>query len=328
MQLNILIFHPVKLPVTHYGGTERALMWLAESLIKFGHKVSVFAAPGSFLPDPIRCLTDEESLKKIIHEFDLIHSFTKVSSEFEDLARGRILFTIHGNGQRGERFHRNTVFVSRNHAERHGARAFVYNGLNPDELGFSDRPRQNRFLFLSKTSLRTKNLQGAIKLAAKYGQNLWIAGGDRPYSTRARVVLKKLLGSDWKWFGSVDQKQKAEFLIQGKAMVFPLLWNEPFGLVMVESLASGTPVIANPYGSVPEVLAFAPECVLHSDQEWQAAMTGEIPLPSAKRCRDWALSEFHQDRMTENYLKLYEEVAAGRFLNETEPVTRILAEEI
>jgi glycosyltransferase involved in cell wall biosynthesis len=303
-------------------------MWLAESLVKFGHQVTIFAAPGSSLPEPIRCLTDEEALKKIIHEFDLIHSFTKVSAEWEERAQGRILFTIQGNGQRGERFHRNTVFVSRNHAERHGAQAFVYNGLNPDELSFNESQRENRFLFLSKTSLRTKNLLGAMDLAAKYGQNLWIAGGDRPYSARARVAVKRLLGSDWKWLGSVDQKQKAEFLIQGKAMVFPLLWNEPFGIVMPEALASGTPVFANPYGSVPEVLAFAPECVLNSSQEWKAAMTGEISLPSAKRCREWALSEFHQDRMTENYLKIYEEVAAGRFLNPSEPVTRILAEEI
>jgi len=326
--LKILIYHPVRLPVSHYGGTERALMWLAESLVKAGHHVAIHAAPGSTLPDPMECIVDEGQLKKRIHEFDLVHSFSKLPSEWEERTQGRILFTIQGNGQAGERFHPNTVFVSRNHAERHGSSVFVYNGLNPDELRYSDSKRPDRFLFLSKTSLKTKNLRGAMELASRFRQNLWIAGGERPVSARVRVALKRLAGADWKWFGSVDQKQKADFLIEGKAMVFPLLWNEPFGIVMPEALASGTPVLANPHGSVPEVLAFAPECVLHSDEEWKNALTGGIKLPSPGRCRDWALSEFHQDVMTRNYLALYEKVASGQRLSGVEPVTRVLAEEI
>ena len=326
--MKILIYHPVRLPVSRYGGTERVLLWLARTLAKSGHRVSVFAAPGSSLPDPLECITEPQELKRKLHEFDLVHSFTKLPSVWEGATRGRILFTIHGNGQAGERFHRNTVFLSRNHAERHGSSVYVYNGIDPDELEFQDSPRPERYLFLSKTSLRTKNLRGAMDLASRHGQDLWIAGGERPFSARIRVALKRLAGADWKWLGSVDQKQKAGFLIDGKALIFPLLWNEPFGLVMVEALASGTPVLANPYGAVPEVLAFAPECVLHDEAEWKNAMTGGLALPPARRCRDWVLSEFHQEVMARNYLKLYEKVASGQRLSETEPVTRVLAGEI
>jgi glycosyltransferase involved in cell wall biosynthesis len=326
--MKLLIFHPVKLPVLQYGGTERVVMWLAQTLLRMGHHVSVFAAPGSTMPAGIDCIVDPGILLKKAKDFDVIHGFSRISPELEAEAMGKILVTVQGNGQVGETFHRNTVFVSRNHAKRHGADAFVYNGLDPDELKYSAGPRPNRFLFLSKTSWRVKNLKGAARYAAQTKQNLWIAGGDRPYSQRIKVATQKIMGRDWNWVGSVNQEQKANFLIEGKAMLFPLLWNEPFGIVMTESLVSGTPVFAHPYGSVPEVLEFAPECLLKSDEDWRAALRGQIRLPDAKTCRDWVLSKFDQVNMANHYLKLYEDVASGKFLNAREPKTLIGAEDI
>ena len=326
--MKILIYHPVLLPVVRYGGTERALLWLAKTLHRMGHRVAVFAAPGSSMPEGIDCITDPAALLKRAPEFDVIHGFTKFDPKIEEAANGKVLFTIQGNGQKGEKFHRNTIFVSRNHAERHGATEYVYNGLDPDELSFKEGPRPDRFLFLSKTSWRVKNLKGAVRYARKFKQNLWIAGGDSPLGLKAYAGAKGFLGADWKWVGSVDQQEKASFLVEGKAMLFPLLWNEPFGIVMTEALVSGTPVLAHPFGSVPEILEFAPQCLLRSDEEWKAAMTGEIRLPSARECRDWVLSKFDQVNMTKKYIEYYERVAAGKFLNAQEPVTRITAEEI
>jgi glycosyltransferase involved in cell wall biosynthesis len=327
-KVKILIYHPVRLPVSHYGGTERVVMWLARNLARQGNEVTLFAAPGSSLPEPLRCLTDPEALSSRINEFDVVHSFTKLPPEWDERTRGRILFTIQGNGQKGERFHRNTVFVSRNHAERHGAKAFVYNGLDPDELLYDAGRRPDRYLFLSKTSLKTKNLRGAARICAQNGRNLWIAGGERPFGLRMETLLRRMIGQDWRWVGSVDQRQKADFLIQGKAMIFPLLWNEPFGLVVTESLVSGTPVLAHPHGSLPELLEFAPQCLLRTDEDWARALSMDFPLPSPEVCRDWALSRFDHNRMTWSYLKLYERVIAGEALNDAEPETRILAEEI
>ena len=151
-RMKILIFHPVLLPVSHYGGSERVLMWLAKTLAQMGHSVTVFAAHGSIMPTGIECITDLEVLTSKIKEFDLLHGFSRIDPRLEELASGKVLFTVQGNGQAGERFHKNTVFVSRDHAKRHGSEIFVYNGLDPSELSFSDRPRPNRFLFLSKTS--------------------------------------------------------------------------------------------------------------------------------------------------------------------------------
>ena len=314
--MKILIFHPVKLPVLQYGGSERVLMWLAKTLTKLGHEVSVFAAPGSSMPPGIGCMTDPTDLKNQAKNFDVIHGFSRIDPEIESLARGKVLVTIQGNGKPGEVFHRNTVFVSRDHAKRHGTQVFVYNGLDPDELLYSESKRPNRFLFLSKTSWKVKNLKGAMQFASHYHQNLWIAGGERPYFLRAKCKLKRLFGSDDKWVGLVDQKQKARFLIEGKAMLFPLLWNEPFGLVITESLVSGTPVFAHPYGSVPELLEFAPQCLMKSEDDWKNALTGKIQMPNPKQCRDWVLAHFDQVSMTKNYLKLYEKIANGRNLSD------------
>ena len=325
--MRILFYHPVRLPVLHYGGTERVAMWLVTSLHRMGHLVTVFAAPGSVMPEGIECITDPEVLARRAGEFDLLHGFSKPSDELTRLVKGNILVTIHGNGQRGEKFHRNTVFLSQNHAKRHGATCFVYNGLDADELLYSDSPRPDRYLFLSKTSWKVKNLAGAVSMVSRAHQNLWIAGGDRPYLTRARVALKKGLGQDWSWVGSVNQEQKAKFLLEGKAMVFPLLWNEPFGLVITESLVSGTPVLANAYGSVPELLEFAPQCLMKSEADWAKALKGDLALPSAKQCRDWVLSKFEMKIMTKNYLSLYEKVLNGQFLNEVEPETKVAANE-
>jgi len=326
--MKILIYHPVQLPVIQYGGTERVVMWLAKTLARLGHEVSVAAAPGSSMPEGIGCLTDPQEWTRRAGEFDVLHGFTKPGPELYEAFREKVLVTIQGNGQLGEKFHRNTVFVSRNHAERHGATEFVYNGLDPDELSFNDRPRANRYLFLSKTSWRVKNLKGAVRYARKFRQNLWIAGGDRPYSLRATTAIRRGFGRDWKWVGSVDQAQKARFLLEGKAFLFPLLWNEPFGIVMTESLVSGTPVFAHPYGSVPEVLEFAPQCLMRSEDDWKRALTGQIAIPSAKECRDWVLAHFDQVAMTKKYLSLYERVAQGQALHATEPVTKITAEQI
>jgi glycosyltransferase involved in cell wall biosynthesis len=326
--MKIVIFHPVILPVLHYGGTERVVMWLVQTLHKMGHKTAVFAAHGSKMPDGIECITDRAELLRRAPEFDVLHGFSRPDDEIIQAFRGKFLVTVEGNGQLGEKFHPNTVFVSRNHAERHGAEVFVYNGLDLSELKLSTVTRPNRFLFLSKTSWSVKNLKGAVRLLSRYRQNFWIAGGDRPYWIRLFCFLKKIFGADWAWVGSVDQKKKAEFLVNGKAMVFPILWNEPFGIVITESLSCGTPVLAHPHGSVAELLEFAPQCLMRNEQDWSEALTGKRSFPTAEECRSWVEKHFTQEKMAENYLKLYEKVNSGLALHLYEPQTRVAAEDI
>jgi glycosyltransferase involved in cell wall biosynthesis len=325
--MRILIYHPVRLPVQYYGGTERVMFWLAKGLKKLGHQVGFVAAPGSQAPDGITCLTDPMDVIRYAKEWDILHGFTRPSADMVDAYQGRSLTTIHGNGQVGEKFDRNTVFLSKNHAIRHGATCYVYNGLDPDELTFSSSPRRNRFLFLSKTNWKVKNLRKAVSLCSTHQQNLWIAGGNGPVDLRFRVGTKSLF-SDWNWAGSIDQAAKAKFLTEGRALLFPIIWNEPFGLVMMESLLSGTPVLAHPHGSVPELLEFAPECWMRSDEDWKNALTGNLRFPAASICRDWAAAKFNLTEMARSYVTLYERVLRGELLNSSVPETKIAATDI
>lgn len=320
--MRILIHHPVKMPVLHYGGTERVAFWLARGLKQLGHQVSLFAAPGSQGPEGIECLTDSIELSKRVQQkhWDILHGFTKPTPELYEMFDGKVVVTIHGNGQTGETFHRNTVFISQDHARRHGATVFVYNGIDPAELLFSAQNRPPPFLFLSKTSWRIKNLKGAMHWCRQFQQPLWIAGGERPLLARAEATLR----SGWKWVGSVSQQKKAQFLISGRALLFPVLWNEPFGLVLMESLVSGTPVLAHAFGSVPELLSFAPECSIDPRQpdameRLAALLQGELPLPAAKICRDWVMNSFTYQHMAAAYVKVYEKILQGQDLHSQEP---------
>jgi glycosyltransferase involved in cell wall biosynthesis len=326
--MKIVVFHPVVLPVRHYGGTERVVMWLVEALSKMGHQIAVFAAPGSSMPEGVECITDRKELIRRAPEFDLIHAFTKADDELIRVFKEKYLVTIGGNGQLGERFHPNTVFVSQNHARRHGASAFVYNGIEINDFKLGPTIRSEHFLFLSKTSWSVKNLGGAIRMVLKYGKNLWVAGGEDPFWWKFCVRFLQFFGRNWKWIGAVDQKAKADFLENGKAMVFPILWNEPFGLVIVESLACGTPVLANPFGSVPELLAFAPQCLMKSEEDWKKAIKGGVELPSAEECRSWVNTHFTKEKMVEKYLQYYEMVKSGKTLNAQEPQTLVTARDI
>jgi len=327
--MRVLIQHLVELPAFHYGGTERVMIWLARGLIEMGHDVGIVALPGSHSPyKGIKIYGGEAEYFSSGDQYDVFHFFTNPPPHWIEHIGNRCVATIQGNGQLGEKFHLNTVFVSRNHAKRHGSNVYVYNGLDPAELNYSSASRPDRYLFLSRTDWRVKNVRGAMSMCAKLRKNLWIAGGDGPLWARLKVQWRRSAGSDWRWMGSINQEQKAHFLTQGHALLFPILWNEPFGLVQIESLVSGTPVLANPFGSAPEVLDFAPQCLMRNELDWVNALTGNIQLPSPQVCRDWVMAHFTYQQMAKNYVRLYDDVLSGKTLNEKQPTTLITANDI
>jgi glycosyltransferase involved in cell wall biosynthesis len=229
--------------------------------------------------------------------------------------------TIHGNGKPGELFPEHAVFLSRDHAKRHGRRAFVYNGVNADEFGTCDRlgtaKRKNSPLFLSKTSLRTKNLRGALAIARRSGMPLTIAGGNRPLHLRIRAAFSRA-----HWAGPVAGSRKAKLLAEASALLFPVIWDEPFGLVMVEAMLSGTPVVASRRGSVPEIVTAETGFALdlprgENDSEgygrWSEALRAVQKLdPDAIRNR--AIERFSHHRMAECYLDVYKRIIRGETL--------------
>jgi glycosyltransferase involved in cell wall biosynthesis len=182
----------------------------------------------------------------------------------------------------------------------------VWNGLDPEEFIFDPKRERQSFAFLSKTSWKVKNLKGAARLCSRAGVPLSIAGGDRPWGVRAQAWFK----SGWSWEGKVSGPKKAEFLASAKALVFPVLWPEPFGLVVAEALFSGTPVLATPMGSLAELVSPEVGSLIPIEEEarWVALLrdldqqrVGYDP----EVCRAHALKHFHYRAMTSSYLELY-----------------------
>ena len=314
--MKVVLFHPTLLPPKDYGGVERVVLWLAQGLKEHGHQVWVGALAGSKLPSGVQLIevnSQDRSatsfLKQLPSGVDVVHFMAPPENEVWGQLPCAGLLTVHGNGKPGEVFPKNTVFLSRDHAERHGATEFVYNGIDPSEILFRPNEKEDRFLFLSKTSWRVKNLQGAVSFCKRAGVGLRVAGGNRPVISRIRVGLMK----NSSWEGPVSGIRKAELLTRAKAFLFPVTWPEPFGLVVIEALMSGTPVIATPQGSLKELVPADVGQLISLDrpQEWIECLRNFGSGFDPERCRKWAIEKFHYRVMTENYLKVYSRVGAG-----------------
>lgn len=292
--MRIVQYSETVLPVKGYGGTERCVYWTAEALADIGHQVYLLAGRGSH--------SDKASIiplprgKKDLNQFipddtDLIH----LHGTPDWVPRKPFLVTIDGNGKPGERFLRNTVFVSRDHARRHGSTQFVYNGLDPKEYVFRER-KEDYFLFLSRVHRKEKGVEIAVSLAKRSGARLIIAGGRR--FTFARNIRS---------VGDVWGEEKAELLAGARALLFPIQWDEPFGLVAIEALVSGTPVITTPRGAMPEIVTPDVGFLCRDQGELLQAMqrVGEID-PQA--CRRKVLEHFTAEKMARGYLEYYKRI--------------------
>jgi glycosyltransferase involved in cell wall biosynthesis len=168
-------------------------------------------------------------------------------------------------------------------------------------------------LFLSKTTLKVKNLAAAMQFCKSAGVGLEIAGGRRPVGLR----LKALTTRGFSWLGPVNGKEKAKALARARALVFPVVWDEPFGLVVAEALMSGTPVLASPRGSLPELVP--PEVgrliSVNDPEQWKEVLTGGYKDFSASVCREWAIQKFHYMKMAQEYLALYQRLIREKSLN-------------
>jgi glycosyltransferase involved in cell wall biosynthesis len=322
--VRIVLFHPVRLPALHYGGVERVVLWLARGLQARGHDVFVAALEGSRLPKGIHAIemsTERRSafdlLPLLPDRVDCVHFMAPPEEGVEEQLPCPSLTTVHGNGKPAEQFPRASVFLSRDHAQRHGRKTFVYNGLDPSEfraLAWEDRA--DYAAFLSKTSWRVKNVRGAARIAARAGVPLQIAGGSRPLSVRLQCAFRP----SWKWWGSVGGDEKAKLLGSARAFVFPILWDEPFGLVIAEALWSGCPVFARAQGSVPELVNAEVGALFQSDEEavellrefWAERHSAKARNLS-ERARAWASESFHYLKMAENYEKLYSARSRGEW---------------
>ena len=329
-------------PPRHYGGTERIVAYLTEELVRSGHRVTLFASGDSvtsaeLVPVTRRSFrknkraTDYLSREVLLMdhvmqragEFDVIHFHTgSLHYLISRHLRVPHVTTLHGRLDTleflrlYERF-RDMPMISISNAQRTpwpcaNWQGTIYHGLPQDLFRFHPEPG-NYLAFLGRASPE-KRVDRAIEIAKGVGMPLKIAAkvdrADRRYFKREIEPLLK--DPHIEWLGEISDKDKDEFLGNAYALLFPIDWPEPFGLVMIESMACGTPVIAYACGSVPEVMDDGVTGFVVNDIEQAVEATRRVRDLSRAKCREIFEKRFAASRMANDYINVYTRLADSR----------------
>jgi glycosyltransferase involved in cell wall biosynthesis len=329
-------------PPRLYGGTERVVSYLTEELVRLGHAVTLFASGDSRTAARLEPMCERairldrrmcagialhvlmmERVFARATDFDVIHLHT--DSLALPLARRYVtpcLLTLHGRldmvGLR-ELFHEfgEMPLASISNAQRAAIPhanwiANVPHGVPLDQYPFVARPR--RYLaFLGRISPE-KRVDQAIEIAQRAGMPLKIAAKVDPRDTEyfAREIEPLLSRPGVEFIGEIGDTEKGEFLGNAAAMLFPIDWPEPFGLVMIEAMACGTPVIAYRRGSVPEVIDDGVTGLIVEGVEQAAAAVDAALQLDRRKCRATAERRFSATRMAHDYCDIYRLLGEAR----------------
>ena len=310
--MHLLIFQNSIIPVFTYGGTQRDIWAQGKEMIKLGHKVTYLVKKGSSCSfAKILEYNPKNSIdSQIPEDVDLVHFHAPLS---EKITKKPYMITIHGNGQAGEVFDINSVFVSKNHAERHNSNMFVYNGLDFEELGKVDlNARRKHLLFLAKASRKEKNLEDCIWITHKLKRKLAIVGG-------RKISFSRYVKS----YGMQGGARKNLIIQHADALLFPVKWHEPLGLAILESMYFGCPVFGSEYGSLPELISKERGFLSNNISELVEALK-DMSQYNRRNCHEFVCDNFSAKKMTENYLKLYEQILNGKALNSENPKSLII----
>ena len=200
----------------------------------------------------------------------------------------------------------NWIFVSEALAKTYGRRRFVLNGVDPDELIYSET-KDDYLLFVAALQIaERKGLDIAIRLAQRCGLPLVVAGSS-PDQRLVERIAAKCKSPGVRYVGEIVGEPKAQLFAGAKALLFPTQVNEAFGLVMAEALMSGTPVVCSHFGACAELISPDVGFVCRTDGEYLDALQqvheGRI---LAQRCREVAIERFHYLRMARDYIREYE----------------------
>jgi len=304
------------IPALKYGGTERVIWGLGKELAKQGHQVSFLVKEGSTSDFATIIPFDELKPieKQIPIDVDVVHLFNSSSKNITK----PYLFTMEGNPPQNTDLDVNMVFVSKNHASRYGSSSFVYNGIDWGEYPAPNlQIERDGIHFLAKASWKIKNLFGAAKIAIKSNNKLQVMGGDRWTFRNIKRGLKYVLNPNIIFHGMVENDVKMKIAGKSKALVFPVVWHEPFGIAITESMYAGCAVFGTKNGSLPELIT--PEVGFVGESISEIAEAIKTFDYNPKKCHDYAVKYFNSEVMMHSYLALYNKVISGNQLNAKPP---------
>ncbi|MGG4218030.1 glycosyltransferase family 4 protein [Paenibacillus jamilae] len=299
------------------GGTEKVVHELTEELVRRGHHVSLFAARGS--RSNAQLVTYPKGLKHnqipqyVLRHMpsgtDIIHDHTFRSAMGRTKLPCPSVCTVH---LPVKKHGKNPVYVSKRARQLMGGGKgfYIYNGINTHEYEFSSEKR-GYLLFMGRI-IPNKGVLQAIQVAERTDKRLLIAGPIKAPVFFRREIQARIQGNpNIRYVGPVGGDRKQKLLKHAECLLFPSLWEEPFGLVMVEAMACGTPVLALKNGSVPEVLSGFPQLICKSVGQ-MARKVQRKNYPSPAQLRLYVNQRFTNKQMTSNYLRLYREIIHRR----------------
>lgn len=340
-------------PPKLYGGTERIVSYVTEELVRLGHDVTLFASgdsrtaarleavcpqalrlnSGIFNRDAPMIMLQERSLGAA-GDFDVIHSHL----DFLGFPLGRrnavpVVTTLHGRLDLQElepvfREYEEMPLVSISDAQRRPLpwanwQATIHHGLPRDLYSFHPQP-EGYLAFLGRISPEKRPDQ-AIEIAKRTGRLLRIAAKVDPADQQYyRSEIEPLLDHPLvEFIGEVSDAEKNDFVGNAAALICPYDWPEPFGLVLIEALACGTPVLAYRRGSIPEIIEDGVTGFVCESLPEMAEAVARIPLIDRARCRAAFETRFTADRMARDYVALYERIIEARAVR-TAPRTPVI----
>ena len=335
----------VPVPPEGYGGIELVVSLLTEELVERGHDVTLFASGGSQTKATLRSVFDEAptdrlwevepdashvgSAYRVVcrdyadgNAFDLVHDHTDyLGTAFAACLPTPVVHTVHfpleePRGSFLRRFAEDVYLAAISDYQRGAAPELpwagrVHNAIDVD--AFPLRANKDGFLLCIGRVCERKGQDLAVEVARRAGVPLVLAGRVHPKEAEFfRERVEPHVDGDRVVFeGEVSNDRKRELMGAASALLLPVREPEPFGLVMVEALASGTPVIGRPLGAVPEIVADGVTGFLAGSVKAMAAAVGRLPEIDPERCRAEAVARFDPRAMADGYEALYQSVLGG-----------------
>ena len=339
--MRIAIIAPpwVPVPPPAYGGTEAVIDVLARGLVAAGHDVLLCATGDSTCPVPTvwtipaavgtSTIGVATELRHVINAYetiqawvpDVVHDHTLIGPLYSERFPWTVVTTNHGpfDGELGDLYRtvgdRVAVIAIARHqaaaAQRTRIAAVIHHGLDVDAYPNGDGDG-GYALFLGRMS-PDKGVHVAVRVARAAGVPLKIGAkmaerAEREYFHRE---VEPYLGGDIEYLGEVGGSTKLQLLADAHCLLNPIAWAEPFGMVMIEALACGTPVVATPCGSVPELIDDGVTGFVRADESELAHALHDVGVLDRSRCRKTAAERFSGARMTAEHLDVYQRAAEG-----------------
>jgi glycosyltransferase involved in cell wall biosynthesis len=340
----------IPVPPRDYGGTELIVHELVEGLLDREHQVTLFATGDSQTRADLHALYDEaiwppEPFTELDHvswamrraaegRYDVVHAHSPCAVALARLIPGLpLVYTIHHAQEPPlSRYYAHFpevdfVCISGDQCRRETGPAsctVIHHGLDADRYEWRERP-EPYVCFVGRLA-REKGPVTAIDAAARAGVPIRMAGSVHP-PDQAYVeakVLRRLSGAGVTWLGPIGPDLKIPLLRDARALLAPIEWNEPFGLILIEALLSGCPVVAFGRGSVTELVEHGVTGFVAASEDDMVELIrpgGPVEALDRRRIREIAVRRFHRSRMVADYERVYQAAAARTHPSDLRPIT-------